>query len=250
MWELYDDLIGGISLDATAESIICGATYSAVRSGGTVGISGAGSETWRSAMLPKKLVGMPLRELAECIRSWDFTEAAVGLAAINAWYNNVGRLRELGLDIPDAAYIEDRSSDPFIAAQNEIADKNVTVIGHFPYIDQLFAPVCKLSIIEKFYPDDGDYPEQAADYLLPASDFVFISAYTLVEKSLPHYLKLAVNAHVTLVGTSLPTTMVFGKYGVNAVAGFVIKDTAAAERISLGLGGKMHSTGQKINLRL
>jgi uncharacterized protein (DUF4213/DUF364 family) len=82
------------------------------------------------------------------------------------------------------------------------------------------------------------------------SDYVFISSYTLVEKMFPHYLELAKNAYVTLVGTSSPTAAILGKYGVNAIAGFVIKDAVAAEHISLGLGGKMHSAGQKTNLQL
>ncbi|MDR3295518.1 MAG: DUF364 domain-containing protein [Clostridiales Family XIII bacterium] len=250
MWKLFDDLIDGIDPGAAADSIICGTEHSAVRCGDTVGVSVSISKTWRSAMLPKKAVGMPLRELAACIKSWDFNEAVIGLAAINAWYNNIGRLRGLGLYIPDAAHVEDRSADPFIAAQKEIAGKTVTSIGHFPYIDQLFAPVCKLSVIEKFHPGDGDYPEQAADYLLPASDYVFISSYTFAEKSLPRYLELAKNAHVTTVGASSPMAPLLGKYGVNAIAGFAVKDPAAAERVSLGLGGKMRATGQKINLQL
>jgi uncharacterized protein (DUF4213/DUF364 family) len=250
MWELYDALIDGIDPKATADSIICGAAYCAVHCGGTVGISGTLADTWRSPMIPKKHDGMPLRELAECVKSWTFSEASLGLAALNAWYNDADRLRELGLNIPEAAHVEDRSADPFITAQREIAGKNVTVIGHFPYIDQLFTPICQMSVVEKFNPGDGDYPEQAAEYLLPGSDYVFISSYTLAEKTFPRYLELARGAHVTLVGTSSTVAPALKRFGVNAVAGFVIKDGDAAERISLGLGGKMHSAGQKINLRL
>jgi uncharacterized protein (DUF4213/DUF364 family) len=191
---------------------------------------------------------MPLRELAECVKSWDFREAGVGLAAINAWYNAPERARALGLNIPLTAHVEDRSADPFVSLQREIAGKTVTVIGHFPYIDQLFAPVCNMSVIEKFYPKDGDYPEQAAEYLLPQSDYVFISSYTFVEKTVPHYLRLSQNAYVTLVGPATPVTPILHKYGAAGIAGFVVKDPAAAERIALGHGGNMHGVGQKVNL--
>jgi uncharacterized protein (DUF4213/DUF364 family) len=249
MWELYDELINGIAPDAATDNLICGAVHTAVRSGGSVGISGTLEETWRPPLLPKKTAGMPLRELAGCIKSWDFAEASIGLAAINAWYNDAERLRALGLSISDASFIEDRAADPFISMQREIAGKNVAVIGHFPYIDQLFAPVCTLSVMEKFNPKDGDYPEQTADYLLPESDFVFISSYTFVEKSLPRYLALSKNARVTLVGPATPVTPILHRFGVHSVAGFVVKDGAAAERIAAGFGGNMHSVGQKVNLK-
>ena len=36
----------------------------------------------------------------------------------------------------------------------------------------LFGPVCDLKIIEAM-PEIGDYPYQAAEYLIPGNDFVF-----------------------------------------------------------------------------
>ena len=249
MWELYDELIAGIPQDATVDDMACGVSGTYVRSGVGVGITSAAAETWREPMMTGKSIGMPLRELAECIKSWSFEEAGLGLAAINAWYNDTAHLRALGLDIPDAAHVEDRSADPFIALQREMKGKTVTTIGHFPLIDQLLAPICNLSVVEKFYPRDGDYPEQAADYLLPDSDYVVISAYTIVEKSLPRFLKLCENAHVTIIGSSSPVTPILRRYGVNDIAGFAVKNSEAAKNICLGFGGNIHSTGQKINYR-
>ena len=190
---------------------------------------------------------MPLRELGECIKSWDFDEAALGLAAINAWYNDINRLRALGIEISAAPFKEDRAANPIIGLQNDVKGKKVTIIGHFPFIDQLIAPVCDLSVVEKFNPEDGDYPEQAADYLIPGSDYVLISAYTVVEKSLPRFLKLCANAHVTLIGPASPVTPILRRYGVTDIAGFAVKDNEAAKNICLGFGGGIYSVGQKIN---
>ncbi|MDR0917038.1 MAG: DUF364 domain-containing protein [Oscillospiraceae bacterium] len=249
MWELYDALLDGIDENALADDYILGANHAYVRSGNGVGICSSMEDTWRSAMLPHKHIGMPLRELAECIKSWDFVEAELALAAINAYYNDLDKLRALGLNIAEHKGYEDRANDPFIQLQREVRDKNVTVIGHFPYIDQLFTPVSNCSIIEKFNPKDGDYPEQAADYLLPVSDFVLISTYTLVEKSLPRFLELSKNAHVTLVGPACPVTPILHAFGIDDIAGFAVRDGNAARDISLGSGGKMHAVGQKVNLR-
>jgi uncharacterized protein (DUF4213/DUF364 family) len=246
MWELYDELIEGISPDATADDFASGTSGSYVRSGTTVGLAGTTSETWREPILAKKRIGMPLRELAGCVKSWFNEEAALGLAAINAWYNNITRLRALGIDISDTAHVEDRSADPFIALQREEKGKNVTTIGHFRYIERLIAPVCNLSIVEKFNPQEGNYPEQAADYLLPKSDFVFIATYTIVEKTLPRLLALSGAAHVILVGPSTPVTPILHSYGVNTIGGFVVKNNEDARNICLGFGGRIYSTGQKI----
>ncbi|MDR3310240.1 MAG: DUF364 domain-containing protein [Oscillospiraceae bacterium] len=247
MWTIYDSLIDGIDGSATADDIILGANYSYVRSGNGTGISGAMDDTSRGAMIPRKYIGMPLRELAVCVKSWNFTEASLGLAAINSWYNEKERLGALGISVSEKTKTEDRSNDPFIMMQKDIVGKNVTVVGHFPYIDKLFAPVCNLSVIEKFDPSDGDFPEQAADYLLPESDYVFISSYTLVEKQFPRFLKLSEKAFVTLIGPASPITPVLHGLGVDAVAGLAIRDGEFARNAALGLAGNIHGAGQKVN---
>jgi len=249
-WELYDALIDGIPQDAIADKIICGTSHTIVRCGDTIGLSATLEDTWRPQMMPDRRAGMPLRELARCIKSWEFTEASIGLAAINAWYNDKERVRELGLEIANRSQVEDRNSDPFISMQRDIKNKTVTVIGHFPYIDQLFAPVCNMRIIEKFHPTDGDYPDHAADYLLPESDYVFISSYTVAEKTLPRYLELSKNAIVTLVGPATPVAPVLHKFGVANIAGFVIRDAETCENMILTNSGNTHKTGQKVNLKL
>lgn len=249
MWELYDALIEGIDAAAKVDFLACGIAQSIVRSDGATGISPILDETWRPLMMKAKSAGMPLRDLAACIKSWEYNEASLGLAAINAWYNSASRLRECGLNISDKAFVEDRSADPFIQLQREIKGKNVAVIGHFPYIDQLFAPVCNLSVIEKFNPKENDYPEQAAEYLLPESDYVFISSYAFVEKTLPHYLEISKNAVVTLVGPSTTVAPQLFDFGADYLAGYVIKDGDLAQSVALGVGVNIHATGQKVNLK-
>ncbi|MDR1604617.1 MAG: DUF364 domain-containing protein [Gracilibacteraceae bacterium] len=249
MWRLYDDLIQGIPEERTADFILCGATDTLVRSGAGYGLAHTLRWDWRPELLTRREAGMRLRDLAAGVKSWNFIEAGLGLAAINAYYNEIGLLRSCGVHIPESRHVEDRSQDPFIARQNDIQGKKVTVIGHFPYLDQLFAPVCRLSVIEKFEPQDGDYPEQAADFLLPDSDFVFISAYTLLEKTLPRYLALARGARVTLVGPATPMAPVLFRHGVYELAGYTIKDGVALEKAVMGQGGGHHGSGQKVSLK-
>jgi len=75
----------------------------------------------------KNMEGLPLREVAECVKSWNFYEAAIGLAAINAYYNNPVIAKKSGVAIGDSMHVEDRIHDPFIMSQNEIRGKKVAV---------------------------------------------------------------------------------------------------------------------------
>ena len=54
-------------------------------------------------------------------------------------------------------------------------------------IEELIAPLCRLSILERD-PVLGDYPDSACEYILPEQDYVFITGMTLVNKTLPHLL--------------------------------------------------------------
>lgn len=68
------------------------------------GAVGLGSYLWsryytRPFTRPDDLTGKPLRELAELIKSWNYLEAAIGQAAINAWYNAPEIARKNGVDM-------------------------------------------------------------------------------------------------------------------------------------------------------
>ena len=90
-WTMYEELLEGIPAGIKTEAITVGAAFAAVRS--ETGAVGLGSYLWsryytRPFTHPDDLTGKTLRELAELIKSWNYLEAAVGQAAINAWYNS------------------------------------------------------------------------------------------------------------------------------------------------------------------
>ncbi len=248
MWTMYDELIDGIPTDWTADEIVLGHHYSCVRSRDSVGIGGAIDYDYRQPMFARNLEGLPLREVAQCIRSWNFGEAAIGQAAINAYYNNPAVARAAGVAISDGQLLEDRIYDPFIMSQNEIRGKKVTILGHVPHLETLFEPVCEMRIITADEPEDGDYPPTATDYLIPDSDYVFLGSSSFVDKSLPRLLKLASSAKkVTIVGPATPLAPQLFAYGVADLSGFVVKDPARVMRIIRGAeNGKIFATGQKV----
>lgn len=247
MWDLYDALIDGIPEDLVVADLINGNSFSYVRSEKGAGMAGFKNLTTRMPMFTKNLLGEPLRQVAAAIKSWNLPEASIGLAAINAYYNSPETARKNGVIFSDARWVDDRIYNPFIMSQNEIKGKKVTVIGHFPYLENLFEPVCDLSILS-WYPEEGDYPLSAYEYLLPGSDFVYITCGSLSDKTLPRMLELSKGAQwVTIVGPATPLAPVLFDYGVNELSGLIIKDNELARRIISGAEKqKIYASGQKV----
>lgn len=249
MWEIYDQLINDIPSDIIADEINVGYRWTFVRSGSNVGLCSIYPVESRLPLFSKNFTGLPLREVAECIKSWNFVEASIGGAAMNAYYNSASAAEQNNIEFSKSKFVDDRRHDPFISYQQEIKEKNVAVVGHFPYLEALFKPVCNLSIIE-IEPSDGDYPFFASEFLLPEQDYVFITASALVNKSLPRILELSKNAYNVLVGPSTPMVPCLFSYGINDLSGFMVKDSSLIRNILTGAQyGSLYSGGQKIHWR-
>lgn len=252
MWELYDQIIAGIPAGLRAEQLVVGTSFAAVRCGDAVGLGSYHQEEYytRPATHPGNLLGMELRELAPLVKSWNYLEAAVGHAAINAYYNAPDTARSNGVVLE--AGMEDRMHDPFIMSQNEIRGKKVVTIGHFPYLEKLFQPICDLSIIEWKQYEMGEYPMQAAEYLLPECDFAYLNSAGLPDKTLPRMLALAAGAQkITLVGPTATLWPGFAGYHVRELSGFVVTDPEKAWRIITGVEQlRIFSCGKKVSLKL
>lgn len=249
MWQLYDALIEGIPKECKVDELVCGAHSTLVRCGEGYGFSVVMYQDNLPPTTTSKLPGMNLRDLAACIKSWNLIEASIGQAAINAYYNALPVARKNGVCISSSQYTEDRIYDPFISYQNIIRNKKIALIEHFPYVEQLFQPVCDLSVLAR-EPEEGEYPYSAAEYILPSCDYVFITCSSLVDKSLPRFLKLSKAAHVVVVGPSTPLAPVLSQFGVSNLAGFVIKNGEKATRICSGQeNSRIYSTGQKVSLK-
>ncbi len=198
MWQLYDRLIEQIPDGPRVTGAESGLWTLVTTDLGTAGTAmflkqGECPET----ALTRNAAGMPLRELARAVKSWNYREAALGMAAINAWYNTPQRAAALGWD-PDGP-----EEDVFHHYLPQLKGKRVAVIGHFPHLETDIAPHCSLSILERD-PRPGDYPDSACEYLLPRQDFVFITGSALVNKTMPRLLELSRNARVILAGPTVP----------------------------------------------
>lgn len=234
MWELYDALIEGIPDDIIVEDMALGGELTYVEANGGIGIAGYRYYIQRAPMMTENRIGKPLNEIARCVKSWNLWEASIGNAAINAWYNHPDTAGRAGIEVAGKKRVEERLKDPFIKSQNLVKGKKVCVVGHFPFLEKLIAPVSDLSIIE-WDPEEGDYPYSACEYLLPESDYVFLTCAAVSDKTMPRLLELSENAKgVTIVGPGTPLSSVFFEYGVSDLSGFVATDVALTKRIIRG----------------
>ena len=220
-WEIYDRLIEDVSPAAKATSCLV-STWTVVDCE-TAGMGLA--MTYRGGAHDQHpltgIAGMPLRELAAHLKSWDLRKASLGTSAINASLNSP----ELVQSWVKRPLEELRSAGVFVSMLDRIAGKKVTVIGHFPGLEKA-RERCELTILER-NPQEGDVPDFAAEYVLPEQDFVFITGTALTNKTLPRVLELSAGAFVALVGPSVPLAPWFFDLGVDMLAGTVVMDKRA-----------------------
>ncbi len=251
MWELYDALIRGIPAHLTADTVICGYGHTIVANELGVGISSSLLFETRLPIFSGNLLGAPLRQVAELIKSWNLPEASIGHAALNSYYNSPSVARSAGIEFSDSLYREDRLNDPFITSQNEVKGKKVAVIGHFPYLETFFERICDLHIIEWEPTEQGDYPFPSCEYILPECDHIFISSRSIVDKTLPRLLELSKHARqVVIVGPSTTLAPLLLDSGVTDLSGFIIKDREKAFRVAAGAeNARLYTSGQKVSLK-
>ncbi len=223
-WEMYDELITAVPEDSVVSGCLVGCHWCLVRSEGT-GLAMSPRETRGGFREAGHIAGRKTREIAGWIKSWNFHEAAIGLAAINSAINAPQVVEEkCGVELDHAS-----GDDSFARMLDDLRGKKVAVVGHFRNLERV-AAVSQLSILERI-PEDGDLPDPACEYILPGQDFVFITATTLINKTLPRLLELSRGSRVIVAGPSTPLTPLLFKYGINMLGGLVVEEPECIWRV-------------------
>lgn len=235
MWKIYDDLINSIPDDLTVIDGLVGLHWTLVRSerGTGAAMTLKGGQAGRDF---HDIVGMPLKELAAWIKSWNMIEASLGQAAMNTFLNTPDHV-ETVTGKPLVKTEDPEEANGFKQFLPDIKGKNVAVIGHFPNIDALKS-ICHLSILERM-PQADDYPDPACEYILSQQDVVFITGTAFINKTMPRLITLAQGARVILVGPSVPISPVLFQYGVDMIASTVLLDEAQTWKV-VKQGAKMN----------
>jgi len=152
-----------------------------------------------------QLLEMSAEELAGLVNSTSLTEAAIGLATINA-------LLPGKLDHTCALNGHDYLLE-------QVKGKNLALIGHFPFID-LLKPVVKALWTLELNPKPGDIPVEKAPVYLPQADIVAITATTIINKTFDDLITLCrPEATVIMLGPSTPLSPILFELGVTVISG-------------------------------
>ncbi|ODS41876.1 MAG: hypothetical protein MSIBF_00485 [Candidatus Altiarchaeales archaeon IMC4] len=206
---LVDDLIGGLE-DANVKDVRIGPHWCAVESR-RCGLAMTMPPAYHKCFIAGcgELAGRPALELAQYAKSWNLAEASVGVAAINSLIEPEGERANI------FRFIHDKFANK---------DNKIAVIGHFPDrdIDPL-REIGDVQIIEKNQ-QAGDFPDTAAEYLLPKADIVMITGTALINKSMERLLELSRNAFTAVLGPTTPMSDVLFDYGADAIGGARVKN--------------------------
>ena len=190
------------------------------------------TESPRDLPWPGSLSGREASELIPWLCSWNSSEAVVGAAVVNALINHDSPL-------PDMAQALSFSPAPHLSVfehfKPQLKDAKVAIIGRYPGLDR-YRNDFDFTCIER-RPGTGDLPDAAANWTLPKADWVFITASSIANKTLPHLLNLSQNAKVVLMGPSLPWLPEWGEFGVDYLAGVAIQQPDLLLKILMEGGG-------------
>jgi uncharacterized protein (DUF4213/DUF364 family) len=209
---LFDDLLASIQEDAPVRELRVCVRATAVWSR-RLGLAYTFPRVHRghAAEAPRdRLRDRSARELASLVRSDDSINASVGLAAINSLLD------------PGALELHEGNAKDLVFRRGE--GKNVTVVGHFPFVDSLRERTRSLSVLE-LAPQQGDLPASEASRVIPSSEVVAITATSLINHTLEPLLELVSPDCFTIVlGPSTPLSPVLFDYGIDAIGGSVVEE--------------------------
>lgn len=214
---LYENLASGLT--GTAHRVIVGLNWTLVEGPNGAGVSHTptrGTNGCHALPDPGSYAGRDLSLLAALRNSDNVFEVTIAIAAINAFHNRTDLAGNTsnGLDLVKAN------------------GTKTVVIGRFPGLDQRLPGA---AVIER-EPGPGDYPESAAETLLPQCEHLVITASTLLDGALPGLLALAPQAFIILLGPGTPLAECLFDHGIDALSGLVVDDNDAFTRV-IGEGG-------------
>ncbi|HIH98091.1 MAG TPA: DUF364 domain-containing protein [Thermoplasmata archaeon] len=212
--KLVDEIIASVEPEP-ATDIRVGLKYTAVEVKEKIGLAYNFSD---SIMPPLKNAGSLIgKDLIKLSKSWNFIEASIGCAAINAL-------------LKPKVFKKMNIFDHILEISKDY--KRVGIVGRFPFIGKIRGR--EVFVFEK-KPMEGALPDTAEEELLPKCDLVVISGSTFVNKSLQRLLELS-NGHTLVIGPTTPLTPILFDHGADLIAGVVAKDKKALEIVSQGGG--------------
>ncbi len=150
----------------------------------------------------------PAKELASLALSPSPFEVAIGMATINSL-----------IDIDTKWYREINAREILI---EQGKNKNVALIGHFPFVPLLRNAANNLWVIE-MNPQEGDLVESEAKNFLPQADVIGITGSAFINDTIDELLNLCnPKSFILILGGSTPLSPILFDYGIDAISGTIV----------------------------
>jgi len=215
--KVLEDIISSITVDAPVTDVTKGIFWTALVSR-HCGLASTMVYDWKmgGAKEPEETsyLQMSAASLARGALLDDTASASLGLAAINSL-----------IDV-DTVRCVDLNAGHYLVENGQ--GKNITVIGHFPFVDELKKVAGNLWVIEKRM-QPGDRPEEETATCLARSDIIAISSTTLINHTLGNILDLCPSGSTRmLLGPTTPLTSALFDHGIDIISGSVVTDPETA----------------------
>lgn len=241
--QIYEILLDYGNSQTLVKEIIIGLTWT-LCSGEGVGLCMSPGIATRTIPWSGTLVHKNIQELAPWLNSWQPYEATVAMAAINAVINTQSPLLEKSQVLSSEG---NQNLAVFAHFLPMLQGKKVSVIGRYPGLSD-YEKEFDLKVIER-QPSLGDFPDPAAEYLLPQSDWVFLTATSIVNKTFPRLVELSQNAKLVLMGPTTPWLSELADMGIDYLAGVAITNPdLLRQTIAEGGGTRIFETGVEYRL--
>lgn len=236
--KIYDLLLDYGNAQTQVSEVIIGLTWTFCQAE-EIGLCMSPGIATRTISWSGTLVNRSIAQLASWVRSWDIYQATVGMAAINAAINRHSALPE------QAQPLISKDSANLAVFENflpQIRGKQVSIVGRYPGLER-YEQEMSLNVIE-LQPTAKDYPASAAEYLLPESEWVFLTATSIPNKTFPRLAQLAKNAKLVLMGPTVPWLSELADFGVDYLAGVTVTNPQALRQtVAEGGGVRIFETG-------
>ena len=212
--EILQELLENLKIDVPVTAVVVGPHLMAVASQ-RLGLaanlhSSEGGESVSSEKEMATLVGRSTRDLANWLMEDKWQRAGIGMASLNS-----------SLEI-DYARLHEINAKRIIA--DRAADKNLMVVGHFPFVETMRPNVRNLWVMEK-QPRAGDISEDEGYQLLSEADVVAITGSSLINHTFERIMfSCRPGSFKIMLGPSTPLSPILFDYGLDVIGGALVED--------------------------
>lgn len=212
MWEFYDSLIEKIPENIKIKELVIGSEFTMVITDYGAGISRLLYDK-RFSFDKDIKKNMSLKDLCKGVKSWNFIEASLGLAAINSYYNQKVQNKSVNLE---------EIKHPLISMIDDSSKKIAIVEGSMENKNKIKSKYDVDFFSRKM--EEGDYSIVAYNYLIENYDTTYLGGNLIINK---HLIKIAEDSHSKesiICDISTPLSLDFSLLGIKNIGGFIIED--------------------------